>query len=296
MRSALAFAALLNAGLLQAADHTVASLLEGKLVAALQRFDEKFAGALGVAAIDLETGRAFSVNGDVVFPQASSIKIPILIRMFQAERAGEFRFSDTVTLTEKDIAGGSGHLRNAILKGPVALSILELVTAMMETSDNTATNKCIEMVRMERVNRTLDELGFVSTRLRRRMMDAEAVARSEENISTPLEMARLVERLYRGRIIDERASAGMIEIMKKVKGGMSAGVPKGTATASKTGGVPGVSCETGIVYLTRRPFVLSVMSTYIGEGQSPVEAVTRIVYAHFEKLARANRYGHRISQ
>ena len=53
----------------------------------------------------------------------------------------------------------------------------------------------------------------------------------------------------------------------------------------------GVRCETGIVYLPGRPFVLSVMSSFVVGEENPVEEVTRLVYAYFERLASGNRYG-----
>ena len=87
-------------------------LLESKTLAGLRRFDSGFDGALGVAAIDLETGRSFALNGDTAFPQASVIKIPILVRIFQAARAGELRLDDKTTLTARDAVGGSGRLHH----------------------------------------------------------------------------------------------------------------------------------------------------------------------------------------
>jgi beta-lactamase class A len=134
-------------------------------------------------------------------------------------------------------------------------------------------------------------MGLVKTRLRRRMMDAEAVAKGLENVSTPIEMARLAEAIYRGAAVDEKASAAAIGIMKRVNAGIRRSVPEGVETASKPGGVPGVKCETGIVY-ARRPFAISVMATFADEKSRPVEEVTRMVYVHFEKLGRANEWGH----
>jgi beta-lactamase class A len=148
------------------------------------------------------------------------------------------------------------------------------------------------MVKMDRVNRMLDEMGFLSTRLRRRMMDSEAVARGLENVSTPHEMSRIVERIYRSRAVDEKASTAMIGILKKVKADIRKGVPDGVEVASKPGGVPGVKCETGIVYLPRRPFIISVMSTFVDQKSTAVADVTRMVYAHYDKLSHANDWGH----
>jgi|HigsolmetaAR202D_1030399.scaffolds.fasta_scaffold07546_2 Beta-lactamase class A len=270
---------------------TVVDLLQQKTLQNIAEIDRKLDGVLGVAAIDLTTGQTMHYHGDVVFPQASSIKIPILIRMFRAARAGEFSLNDQITLTSKDKVGGSGHLQQALAKGPVTLSIRELVTAMIETSDNTATNRCIAMVKMERVNRMLDEMGFLNTRLRRIMMDTAAAGRDEENVSTPNEMARLVEKIYRKEAAHEEDCNEMLAIMKRVKASLHKAVPPRVEVASKPGGVPGVKCETGIVYLPNRPFVLSVMSTFVRPSATPVEDVTRVVYAHFERLAQSNKFG-----
>lgn len=279
---------------LACAQSTVGDLLEQKLAEKIRKLDDSLDGVLGVAAIDLTTGRTISYNGGVTFPQASSIKIPILIQVFRAARAGEIRLEDSVTLTEKDLVGGSGRLQERVKKEAVTLTVRELARAMIQDSDNLATNKLIEMVSLERVNHTLEELGFWGTRLQRRMMDAAAAARDDENIATPVEMARLVETIYRGRAVDEAACSEMLALMKLVKADFRKVVPAKIEVASKPGDVPGVHCETGVVFLPKRPFVLSVMSTLLAEGGNPVPEVVSLVYAHFQKLAASNRYGHRI--
>jgi len=276
------------------AQTAVADLLEQKTLERIRAVDARNEGVIGVAAIDLVSGRRISYHADAVFPQASSIKIPILVEMFKAARAGQFNFDDVVTLRTEELVGGSGHLQEKLRLGALKLTVRELATAMIETSDNTATNKCIRMVGMERVNRTLDEMGFLNTRLRRVMMDSAAARRDEENVSTPHEMARLVERIYRGKAVDAAASQEMLAIMKLVKGDFRRAIPAAIEIASKTGSIPGVKCETGVVYLPGHPFVLSVMSTFQSGEEAPVAELAGIVFRHFEKTARSNQYGHRI--
>ncbi|MGA2131935.1 MAG: serine hydrolase [Bryobacteraceae bacterium] len=277
------------------AQPALTELLENKTMAELRRFDEGFDGALGVAAIDLAGGRRFGLHGDTVFPQASVIKIAILARMYQAARAGRFAMDTRVTIAPGEAVGGSGRLQERLKGGaPVTLTVRELIDAMIEWSDNTATNQCISMAGMDDVNRLMDSLGLPHTRLRRKMMDSAAVARSEENVSTPDEMSRLVEMIYRGKVVDEAASREMIETLTKVSGGIQEGLPLDIETASKTGELPGARGETGIVFLQGRPFVLSVMSAFIDDRRSPVPEVTRIVYRYFEKLAGANAWGNRL--
>jgi beta-lactamase class A len=149
-------------------------LLDGKLRVQLHKIDERLSGVLGVAAIDLSTGKTIEYNADAIFPTASTIKVPILIEMFRLARAGEFKWSDSMTLQPADSVGGSGHLQEALAKGPVTLTIEDLVAKMIVDSDNTATNQVIAMAKMDRVNRLIQEMGMPQTRLRRIMMDTQA--------------------------------------------------------------------------------------------------------------------------
>jgi beta-lactamase class A len=270
---------------------TAVELLEQKTLARIAAFDAKLDGVLGVAAIDLSTGRRWSYHGGTVFPQASSIKIPIMIEMFKAERAGAFSFDDRVTLAASEYVGGSGDLQKGLLKGPVNTTIRELVSEMIRSSDNTATNWCIRKVGMAAVNRTLDELNLIHTRLRRIMLDSAAASRNEENVSTPDDMATLAELIYRHRAVDAAATLDMANIMKTVNADFRKAIPASIEVAAKPGEVSGVRCETGIIYLPGRPYALSVMTTFLGEEKSVVGEVATIVHQHFERLARGNQFG-----
>lgn len=275
------------------AQTTVIDLLEEKTIAQLRQLEQRSEGLLGVAAIDLNTRRTFEYHGDTQFPQASSIKIPILMEMFRAREQGKLKMTDPITLTAKDKVEGSGHLRALLDKGPLTLTIKELVTAMMETSDNTATNQCIRMVGMDTVNGALDRLGLRRTRLQRVMLDSAAARRDDENIGTPNEMVQLAELLYRGRAVNEAASREMLDIMRLVKAHFRKALPT-VDIASKPGGIPGVMCETGIIFLKNRPFALSVMTTFVPSKSELVEEATTVVYKHFERLAASNSYGHKL--
>ncbi len=270
---------------------TVSDLLGEKFRSRIEAYDSKMEGVLGVAMIDLKTGQRFSHHGKVLFPQASAIKIPILIEMFRLREEGKLRFDDTVTLQPSELVGGSGVLQNRLKNGPLKVTIEEIVREMIASSDNTATNWCIRRAGMANINQTTSNLGFLSTRLQRVMIDQAAASRNEENISTPEEMVEIARLIYDGKAVSAKASAEMIAMMKLVKADMRKGVPAGIEVASKVGELTGVRTETGIVYMKGRPFILAVMGTYLKEPDSPVEAITRMVYEHFSKLESGNIYG-----
>ena len=126
------------------------------------------------------------------------------------------------------------------------------------------------------------------------MMDSTAAKEDRENISTPMEMAQLAQKLYEGKAVSADASKTMIEILKRVRADFRASIPASVPVASKPGDLNGVRAETGIVFLANRPFVLSVMSTFLADKTNPIPAVTQLFYGHFEKLANSNAYGHKL--
>jgi beta-lactamase class A len=71
-------------------------------------------------------------------------------------------------------------------------------------------------------------------------------------------------------------------------------IPGSIEVASKPGDLNGVRTETGLVYLPKRPFIVSVMSTYLNGRVNPVGQVTGIVFDYFSKLAHSNQYGRRL--
>jgi beta-lactamase class A len=273
-----------------------AALLEAKLMDRLRQIDQRFDGVMGVAVVDLSSGRTLSLNGDLVTAQASLIKAPILAAAFQKIESGALSLQQKAALTEKDRAGGSGTLDARLGPQPLELSLEELLVLMIRDSDNTATNKVISLVGMDSVNQLMAQLGLRATRLRRVMMDSAAARRNEENTSTPLEMARLFEFIYRERLISREASRRMMDILKLVNADFRAALPRGVEAASKPGSVPGVRTEAGIVFLEGRPYVLSVMCTLIQGDANPIRDVVEAVHSHFVRLSQSNRYGHRVSE
>ena len=269
----------------------VAELFGEKLKASIAAYEGKMDGAMGVAIVDLSTGEKWSYHGKTVFPTASVIKVPILIELFRLREAGMLDFAERVRIEPGEAVGGSGVLQARLKQGAVTISINEIVREMIVSSDNTATNWCIRRIGMGGVNRTMATMGYSATRLQRVMIDQAAATRNEENVSTPEELADLARGLYEGKAVSGKASAEMIAIMKQVKGEMRRAVPASAEVASKVGELVGVRAEMGIVYLKGRPFALAVMGSYLKEPFSPVEAITRMVFEHFERIGQGNIYG-----
>lgn len=268
-------------------------LVHEKTEARLREIAVGVRGAMGIAALDLTSGERFAVNENLVFPQGSAIKIPILLEVYKQANAGKFQLTDLRWLNKADQVGGSGVLFE-LGDHTSQLSIRDLAVLMIVLSDNTATNMLIELVGMANVNQTLGALGLKQTRLQRKMLNTAASGRGEENLATPAEAARLMEILYRGEFLNRQVCDEILAILKKPKsGGINAALPAAIPVAFKPGGIAGVATEWAIVYLKERPYAAVVMENYaIGEeAATAMQEISRTLYDYFWRLGNATRHG-----
>ena len=273
--------------------------LRAKLGRDLNQMVAQFDGVMSLALLDPAGGDTVAINADLPMPQASSIKIAVLLEVLRQAQAGKLHLDERVEIRKAQFAGGSGVLQD-FGDGTSALSLRDLAALMMVVSDNTATNILIDRVGQAQVNETLQSLGFAHTRLLRRMIQPEEERRGVENVSTAREMAGLVAQLYSGKLLDEKHTALAIDLLKNEKDAptpLGRGLPPGVALASKPGSLPGVRCESGVVLLEGRPYVLSVMTTYAADDAAAERAiadVSRRVYSYVDRLARSNPHGVRL--
>lgn len=273
-------------------------ILWQKLEATIQEEDQKLDGILAVAILDLSTGQKYLLHADEVLPTASSIKIAILAELFRQAQQGKVKLGDLYTLQKADIVGGSG-IAEALTPGVTRLTLRDVAALMISVSDNSATNVIIDRVGMENVNALLDSLGLTHTRLRRKMMDLKAAAEGRENITTPREMMTLLEDLYRGKVLNKQFTEDFFNLLSIHKESyIPRELPEDLRVANKPGELEGVRNDSGIVFTGNRPYVISVMTTYLQREKEGGEAIIRIsnaAYHMFGRLSRASEYGRVIS-
>src|ERR1700704_3553921 len=150
-------------------------LLWKKVDARVDEMVDRFAGAMGVAIVDLTDSRTISRNADRVFPTASSIKIAILLELYhqdQEARAGtqgKAKLDDLYTFDQKALVEFS-QIMAGLTPGVTRVTNRDLAQFMVAVSDNTAANILIDRVGKDTVNAMLRGLGLTKTMLRRKMM------------------------------------------------------------------------------------------------------------------------------
>lgn len=273
---------------------TAKEILKQKTEKQLQDIVNSSPSLTGVMAIDLITGDSFGINKDMVFAQASAIKIPILMEVYKQAKDKKFALADTRPLVAANTAGGSGILN--VMPDPVSLSIRNFCMLMIGLSDNSATNTLIDLVGMKNINETMQSLGLKNTRVQRRMIDQPASLRNEENISTPAEAVQILKLLYDGKFVDKSASDEILTILQKNpvdNSKLAKGIPSNVKIAFKPGGMGGVSTEWGIIYLAKRPYAIAVMENYKAgtASQDVISNVSKALFEYYSKMAKATNYG-----
>jgi beta-lactamase class A len=269
-----------------------------KLATSIGEIDHNLDGVLGVAILDLNSGKKFLSNGDEVFPQASSIKIAVLAELYRQAQSGKLKLTDLYTVQASDLVPDS-DIMDGLTPGITRITVRDLATMMVAVSDNSATNVLIDRVGMENVNAMLDSLRLVHTRLRRKMMDLKAASEGRENISTPAEMMALLEDLYRGKVLNREMTDAFFTMLATHKNGfITRELPDGTKVANKPGELEGVRNDSAVVFVENRPYVICVMTTYLRrerDGEAAIAKISAAAYSMFDRLARASEYGRVVS-
>lgn len=275
-------------------------LLWEKTTAGITAIAARLDGVMGVSIVDLTDGRSFVLHADQLFPAASTIKLPLLLELYRQEQDGRAgvpglaRLLDRYTFDRADLVDDS-RIMAGLTPNISVLTNRDLAQCMVAVSDNAATNVLIRRVGMERVNAMLRAQGLVQTMLRRRMIDIAAARRGDENIATPQEFTRLLEAIWKGKILNAELTQAYLEQLSTTKPShIPRLLPSGVRVANKSGELDGVRADVGIVYAAHRPFAMSVMTAMNRDDQAAEVAIGEVAlaaYRYFAMVGTTSVYG-----
>jgi beta-lactamase class A len=124
----------------------------------------RFSGTGGIYIHSLGTGEEANVRGDQKFDSASTIKMAVMVLAYQLQDQKKLNLNDRYIIKTSDYRGGSGIFR---YKDPgLNPTIRDVITQMVITSDNTATDIMIAKVGgVAAVNAFLKQAGFATLHL-----------------------------------------------------------------------------------------------------------------------------------
>jgi len=221
-------------------------------------------------------------DSDKQFIAASLVKLPIMAVAFQAVKDGKISLDDSIAITRKDIAGGSGILKARKL--PVELEFRELVEIMISKSDNTATNKIIDLLGYDYISGLFNEWGLHDTILERKMMDFVSRRKGKENYTSCRDLAVILEKIYQGQCINKEYSLLMRSFLEnqKIKDRLPRYLPEGTVVAHKTGLEKKGLHDCGIVFSEGGDYIICVLTSPGSSGYAAakkfIAKISLVVY------------------
>lgn len=231
-------------------------ILEQKLV----EFTTGFKGEVGFYVKNLKTGKVAAFNADTVFPTASTVKVPILIGIFDKLEKGELQYHDKLTYKDSLFYAGEDILGS--FKDGEQIELSKVMMLMCTTSDNTA-SLWLQLLAGtgSRINAIMDELKLPNTRVNSRTPGREENRKEYGwGQTTPAEMARLFEMMANRQVLNAHASDRMLKILGRNywdEEGLSS-IPAGVFVASKNGAVDASRSEVMYVNGKKTSYIFSI--------------------------------------
>jgi len=224
----------------------------------------------GVVVKNLVTGAVGEVNPHKRFETASLFKLWVMYEVYKQVELGLLDMDEELLVTPYYASFDAGTLPVEICD---TLTVREALWAMITYSDNASGFLLRDKVGLGNIHRDLQALGLT-----------ESAFTQEEATSTAADMAAFLEMVVLEAAVNNEASREMLDLMlaQKVCDRLPALLPAGTEVAHKTGDLPEVTHDVGIVYPPQPIYIIAVLSERGGEPE-PIALLSRAIYDYFNR-------------
>jgi beta-lactamase class A len=252
---------------------------------------------VAVALYDYRDRLSWSVNADVAFHAASTIKLAVLLGVYAAIDAGRLEPLSRVHVRNRFLGAVDGHPfrvdvgRDANREVYAALGrtlrVSELARHMITTSSNLATNLLLDLIGTDSTRDALRRAGIEGIDLVRGVEDEEAWRKGINNTVTAAGLLELLRAIEERRAASAEACDAMLEILhgQEFRSGIPAGVPDDARVANKTGEMSTVAHDAGIIYPPgREPYVLVILTRWRPDVMTRTRVIAGISSAVYRRV------------
>lgn len=205
----------------------------------------------------LPTGANIVVNNDRAMWPASLIKIPVAMAVMKKVERGEWKLDNQLVILDEDKDASFGDL----YKEPTGttLTIRDLLHATLVESDNTAHFVLLRNLDADELEDVFIHLGLETIL---EDLKKKPEAESEDNRMTAKTYSVFFRSLYNATYLSVENSQLFLQFLTEGPEEYSrSGVPAEIVFAHKTGirSEDRVWADAGIIYLDRRPYLLTIM-------------------------------------
>lgn len=252
-----------------------------------------FRGDVGIYVHNLKTDQTVEINADSLFPTASMIKVPIMLKIFDMIDHNELAYDSELTWYADSINYPYEYGILSSFQEGKTIHLDEVVSLMITYSDNHAALWCQKIAKGERINEWVDSHGFSKTRINSRTEgrqgDWEKYGWGQ---TTPREMAQLLVLIREGKAVSPAASEKMYRFLTRIYWNNEAlsQIPPYIQAASKQGAVDESRSEAVLVNGPSGDYVFCVITNnqedtsweFNNEGYVLIRNVSRLLWQHFE--------------
>ncbi len=253
-----------------------------ELVQHLDQLVSTFPGGAGLWIADPNVSAPlYSHDADEPIITASLYKLGVLAEAERRVDTGELHYSDIITIEDEDITeDGSFEVAGT------ELTLDQALEAMITISDNGAALAMWHVLGPENINATLQRIGIKDFHV--------FLNWDEDNVATPRAVGTLLTLLAKRQLISAAASDRMLARLERqqINDRLPAELPEGVVVAHKTGNLPGLTHDAGIIFTPTGPRVVVAMTwdAFDADAYQFIANVGSIVYSALLEAPANARY------
>lgn len=240
-------------------------------------------GVVAVSVLSLTSEEKYNFNEKELFPTASLYKLILLAVAMQAMEEEKLKMDDQISSTKShliEVFGGEDFGYQEMGER-ISFSVEEILQRIGRISDNFAAIMLAEKLRSIYQGQNIDPLEGMAQKL-----GMKKTGFGDMPTTTAEDITTFFKALYQGQVISKKSSDKIIEILSlsKINDRIPANLPEGVRVVHKTGELPKVRHDAGIVYLPGKDYIIVLMSKDLNFEDSGVEFLAKIskdVYEYF---------------
>lgn len=229
---------------------------------------------IGVAAINLESGKTIRYHAYDQFQMASTVKVPIAIYLMHLAQNNQINLDKMIVIEPGDLVMGSGLMGYFLSKPGLSISIYNMFEPMIAISDNSATDIILKEIggpsavykylqkndlQDIKITRSIEQLYADSSgltawpkRTTLKLSDRVKIIKNipdeikikayekfyvdSRDTATPIDMELLMMKLYNKKLLNDKYTKILMDVLNKDSfSRVRSTLPKGSTLASKTG-------------------------------------------------------------
>ncbi len=230
--------------------------LSADVVRKLDGLIAAFPGKAGVWVADpAAASPLYTHDADTSVVSASLYKLGVLMEAERRIESGTMRYSDRITIQPDDVTeDGSGYVAGAVI------SLDEALEAMITLSDNSSALALWRRLGGDTIDATLARAGMPDFRV--------SLDRNGNTTVTPHAVGTYFALLARKELVSASASERILARLERqrINDRLPAGLPKSAVVAHKTGNLPGLIHDAGVIFTPAGPRVVVVTTSDAFQG------------------------------